>query len=98
MDYQSEVLSFTFPDVSDSLKTLFEASEDLINKETGTEQISSVSTQYSLFPEQKAIKNAIKKLNDASAKYFINESYFLYDKSDLITETLITAIQKKINK
>ena len=52
--------SFTFPDVSDSLKSLFEISEDLIIKETGTEEISSVPTQYSFFPQQKAIKDAIK--------------------------------------
>ena len=37
--------SFTFPDLSDSLKTLFEPLQDLINKEKGTEEISSVPTQ-----------------------------------------------------
>ena len=41
--------SFTFPDLSDSLKILFEPSQDLINKETGIEEISSVPTQYSFF-------------------------------------------------
>ena len=89
--------SFTFPDLSGSLKTLFEPSQDLLNKETGTEEISSVSTQYSFFPEQKPIEDAIKKLNEVSVKYFINESYFLYDKSDLIKETFVTSIQKKIS-
>ena len=87
--------SFTFPDVSDSLKTLFEPSQDLIYKKTGREEISSVPTQYFLFPQQKAIEDAIKNLNDVSVKYFINESYFLFDKSALIKETFITAIQKK---
>ena len=58
--------------------------------------MSSVPTQYSFFPEQKAIEDAIKKLNDVPVKYFVNESYFLYDKSDLIEETFITAIQKKV--
>ena len=53
--------SFIFPDVSDLLKTLFEPSQDFINKETGTEKISSVPTQYSFFPQQKAIEDAIKK-------------------------------------
>ena len=52
--------SFTFPDLSDSLKTLLEPSSDLINKETGTEEISSVPTQYLFFPKQKVIKDAIK--------------------------------------
>ena len=54
--------SFTFPDVSDSLKTLFEPSQDPINKKTGTEEISSVPTQYSFFLQQKAIEDAIKKI------------------------------------
>ena len=39
--------SFALPDVSDSLKTLFEPSQDLINKETRTGEISFVPTQYS---------------------------------------------------
>ena len=30
-------------------------------------------------------------------KYFINENYFLYDKSDLIKETNATALNKKIS-
>ena len=53
-------VSFTFLDLSDSLKTLFGPLQDLINKETGTEEISSVPTQYSFFPQQKAIEDAIK--------------------------------------
>ena len=48
--------SFNFPDVSDSLKTLFEPSPDLIEKETGTEEISSVPTQYSIIRCYKKIK------------------------------------------
>ena len=88
--------SFTFPDLSDSLKTLFEPSQDLINNETGTEEISSISTQDSFFPQQKAVEDAVNNLNDVSKKHFINESYFLYDKSDLIKETFITAIQKNL--
>ena len=52
--------SFTFPDLTDSLKTLFEPSQDLINKGTGTEKISSAPTQYLFFPQQKAIEDAIK--------------------------------------
>ena len=47
--------SFTFPDLSDSLKTLFVPSQDLIIKETGTKKISSAPTQYLFFPQQKTI-------------------------------------------
>ena len=30
-------------------------------------------------------------------KYFINKTYFLYDKSDLIKETYITVLNKKVS-
>ena len=30
-------------------------------------------------------------------KYYINESYFLYDKNDLLKETFITALNQKIS-
>ena len=30
-------------------------------------------------------------------KYYIHESYFLYDKNDLIKETFITALNQKIS-
>ena len=36
-------------------------------------------------------------MNDVSVNYFINETFFLYDKNDLIKETFITAVQKKIS-
>ena len=49
------------------------------------------------FPQQKATEDAIKKINFVSVKYFINERYFLYEKSDLIKEIFITAIQNKIS-
>ena len=39
----------------------------------------------------------MKSYNNVPAKYFINESYFLYYKSDLIKETYITALNKKIS-
>ena len=64
--------SFTFPDLSGSLKTLFEPSQDLINKKTGIDKISFIPTQYLFFPQQKAIEDALKLLNDVSVNYFIN--------------------------
>ena len=38
-----------------------------------------------------------KNYNNVPAKYFINESYFLYHKRDLIKETCITALNKRIS-
>ena len=48
---------FTFPNLSDSSKNLMEPSKYLIDKDTNTEQTSSVLTQNSLFPEQKVIED-----------------------------------------
>ena len=38
-----------------------------------------------------------KNYNNVPAKYFINESYFLYHKSNLIKETYITALNKRVS-
>ena len=39
----------------------------------------------------------MKKFNNVPAKNFINESYFLYDKSNLVKESYITAKNKKVS-
>ena len=38
-----------------------------------------------------------KKSENIPVVYYINESYSLYDKNDLIKETFITALNKKIS-
>ena len=88
--------TFTFPNLSTILKNILQPSPGLINKETGTEQTTSVPTQYYFFPEQKGIEDGIKNYKNVPLFYYINESYFLYDKSDLIKETFITEPNKKM--
>ena len=66
---------------------MIEPSQDLINKDANTERTSSVPTQNSFLPEQKVVEDSIK--------HYKNESYFLYDKSDVIKETFISALNKK---
>ena len=73
-----------------------EPSPGLINENTGIEETSSVPAHASFFPEQKAIEDAIKNYKNVPVVHYINESYFLYDKNDLIKETFITALNKKI--
>ena len=87
--------NFFYPNLSTSLKNFFQPSQNLLNIEPGTEEISAVPTQYLFYPVQQQIEENIKKY-DVPAKYFINESYFWYDKSDLIKESYITAINKKV--
>ena len=89
--------TFTFPNLSDSLKNLIEPSQDLINNDRNTKQTSSAPTQNSFFPEQKVIEDSIKTYKNMPIKYYINESYFLYDKNDLLKETFITALNQKIS-
>ena len=47
--------------LSNLLKSFFQPSANLINTQTGTEEISTVPAQYSFYPEQEAIKENIKK-------------------------------------
>ena len=81
--------------LSNLLKSVFLLSEKLVNTESGTEEITAVSTQYSFYPEQEATEKIIKKYKDVGTFYFMNESYFLSNKSDLIKETFISALQNK---
>ena len=54
------VFAFNFQNLDDSLKKLLEPSSDLINKEIGVEQTSSVPTRALFFPEEKVIEDGIK--------------------------------------
>ena len=78
------------------MKNLIEPSQDLINKDANTERTSSVPTQNSFLPEQKVVEDSIKNYKIIPIKHYKNESYFLYDKSDVIKETFISALNKKI--
>ena len=83
-------LTFTFPNLTNSQKILFEPSADLINKESWTEETPSVPTQILFYYSQKTVEIATK-----ICKYYINGSYFLHDKTEPIKETIITVINKK---
>ena len=89
--------NFFYPNLSTSLKNFFQPSQNLLNIESGTEEASTVPTQYSFYPVQQQIEEKIKEYNAVPSKNFINESYFLYDKSGLIKESYITAINKKVS-
>ena len=69
----------------------------MLNIESGTEETSTVPTQYSFYPVQQQVEEKIKEYNDVPSKNFISESYFLYDKSSLIKESYKTALNKKVS-
>ena len=86
-----------FPNASAKLKEHLLPSKNLLNVTSGTEEVDNVLTQNDLFPIQKNIKDKINEYNSTSEKNFVNESYFLYDKSNLILDIFITALNKKIS-
>ena len=85
---------FLLPNLSNLLKCFLLPPANLINTESGTEEITTVPKQNSSYPEQEAIEKNIEKYNDIPTFCFIKESYFI-KKSDLIKETFVTALQKE---
>ena len=45
---------------------------------------------------KKGIEETIEKLNRTRTDFYINESYLLYNRSDFIKQTFITALNKTI--
>ena len=87
---------FIFPNLENSLKTFMEPSPTLINSKPGQEEISTVLTRDIFSLEYKGIEDNIKSYKNASTTHYINESYFLYNKSSLIKDAFISALNKKI--
>ena len=50
---------------------------------------SSVPTKGHFFSRRKDIEEAVEKLNKFGTDFYINESYFLYHKSNFIDQTFI---------
>ena len=94
--YTIHGFSFTFKNAANNLSTILNPSNDLINVESGLEEVENTLIDE-LFYTVKKIKEKIEEYNAIPIKYFINESYFLYDKSNLIKKTFITAINKQLS-
>ena len=62
-------------------------SNNLINIESNTEQAENNLTEE-LFSKKKDIEEKIAEYKNILTTNFINESYFLYDKSNLIKKHL----------
>ena len=54
--------NFFCPNLSTSLKNFFQPSQKLLNIESGTEEASTVPTQYSFYPTQQQIEENIKNI------------------------------------
>ena len=91
----SERYWFCVPKCIHQIERTFATSKNLLNITSGTEEVDNALTQTDFFPIQKDIKDKIDEYNTVPEKNFINKSYFLYDKSNLILDTFITALNKK---
>ena len=67
-----------------------------LNSEAGTSKVTSFLTKDDFYPQQKPICELITEYNNLPSKYFVNESYFLYGRSNLIKDTHITALNKTV--
>ena len=94
--YTVHGFSFTFQNAANNLSTILKPSNDLINVESGLEEVENTLIDE-LFYTVKSIKEKIEEYNAIPIKYFINESYFLYNKSNLIKNTFITTINKQLS-
>ena len=66
-----------------------------MNKVSGTEEGPAASKE-SFNPQVKPIRVAFENYNNKLLVNYINESSFLYDKSDLIKETYIIELNRKV--
>ena len=85
-----------FPNLENSLKKFIEPSPTLITTESGQEETTTVLTRDIFSPEYKGIEDDIKNYKNTPTTHYINESYFLYDKSNLVRDIFITARNKNI--
>ena len=89
--------SFEFKKAPNTIKNILNPNDSLINVENGAENADNNLMAEISFPSEKSIKEKIAKYNAIPTKSYIKESYFLYDKSNLIKKTFVTAINKQLS-
>ena len=89
--------SFIFKNGTNNIKRILNPSNSLINVEDNTETIPNILSDEIFYPVTKYIKKKIAEYNAIPTKNFIKESYFLYDKSNLVKKTFVTAINMYLN-
>ena len=88
--------SFKFKNLPNSWSSILNPSDNLINIESNTDQAENILTEEP-FSKKKDIEEKIIEYKGIPTTNFINESYFLYDKSNLIKKTFVTAINKQLS-
>ena len=97
--YTVHGFSFKFKNAPTNLKSILNPQDDLINDgDNGNlEEANNNFTNEFFFPAKKTIEEKIAEYKAIPTTNFINESYFLYDKSNLIKKTFVTAINKQLS-
>ena len=95
--YTVHGFTFVFPKIKTSKSDIINPKNNLINIENELEETTNGLSTELEFPSKKDIEDKIAEYNAVTVKSFINESYFLYDKSFLIKKTFVTAINKTLS-
>ena len=96
--YTIDGISFAFKDAPNEINNILKASDGLINDFTNNNiEETNNSLTVNIFFDEKTFKEKVKEFNAIPKKEFINESFFLYDKSNTIKKTFITALDKEIS-
>ena len=86
---------FTFTlNVTNKIKRILNPLNSLTNVENNTETIQNILSDKIFYPVTKYIKEKIVEYNAIPSNNFINKSYYLYDKNNLIKKTFVTALNK----
>ena len=87
-DFTYTVSGFSFNvNGTNKIKEKLNPSANLINFETNTESEPNTISDEIFYPVLKYLKEKIAEYKAIPTRNFINESYFLYDKSNLIKKT-----------
>ena len=68
-----------------------------LNVESGIKQVENSLNEALFYENKKNIEEKIAKYITIPTKNFINERYFLYDKSNLIKKTFVTVVSKQLS-
>ena len=95
--YTIDGFSFTLKDAPDNLKDVLNPSDELINdgENNNIEVVDKTFTMELIFNEKELLAK-IAEYKAIPTKNFINKSFFLYDKSNTIKKTFITALNKQL--
>ena len=94
--YTVDRFKFSFQKAKTSISDILNPTKNLLNIENGLEEASNSFSSELFFPTKENIEDKIAEYNNFPTKDFVNEIYFLYDKSNLIKQTFVTAINKTL--